>query len=63
MIYMLLYPVIINNYNLPYHQPTLNVIDKTAIEKVHLGFCNSTLGVQKSTTNLAVRAELGRLPL
>ena len=41
----------------------LNSIDKTAIEKVHLGFCKSTLGVKKSSTNLAVRAELGRLPL
>jgi hypothetical protein len=41
----------------------LNFIDKTAIEKVHLGFCKSTLGVKKSSTNLAVRAELGRLPL
>ena len=40
----------------------LNLIDKTAIEKVHLGFCKSTLGVKKSSTNLAVRAELGRLP-
>ena len=38
-------------------------IDKTAIEKVHLGFCKSTLGVKKSSTNLAVRAERGRLPL
>jgi hypothetical protein len=41
----------------------LNFIDKTAIEKVHLGFCKSTLGVKKSSTNLAVRVELGRLPL
>jgi hypothetical protein len=41
----------------------LNFIDKTTIEKVHLGFCKSTLGVKKSSTNLAVRAELGRLPL
>jgi hypothetical protein len=41
----------------------LNFIDKTAIEKVHLGFCKSTLGVKKSSNNLAVRAELGRLPL
>ena len=41
----------------------LNFIDKTAIEKVHLSFCKSTLGVKESSTNLAVRAELGRLPL
>jgi len=41
----------------------LNFIDKTAIEKVHLGFCKSILGVKKSSTNLAVWAELSRLPL
>jgi hypothetical protein len=29
------------------------------IDKVHLGFCKSTLGVEKSATNLVVRAELG----
>ena len=34
----------------------LNFIDKTAIAKVHLGFCKSTLGVKKISTNLAVRA-------
>ena len=33
------------------------------IDKVHLGFCKSTLGVEKSATYLVVRAELGRLPL
>ena len=33
------------------------------IEKVHLDFCKSTLGVKKSSTNLAVRAELGPLTL
>jgi hypothetical protein len=41
----------------------LKFINKTAIEKVHLGFCKSTLGVKMSSTNLAVRAELGQLPL
>jgi hypothetical protein len=41
----------------------LNCIDKTAIENVHRGFCKSTLGVKKTSTNLAVRTELGRLPL
>jgi hypothetical protein len=41
----------------------LNFINRTAIEKVHLGFCKSSLGVKKSSTNLAVRAELGRLAL
>lgn len=41
----------------------LNFIDKTSTEKCHLGLCKSTLGVKKSSTNLAVRTELGRLPL
>ena len=40
-----------------------NFIDKTSIEKFHLGFWKSTLGVKKNSTNLAVRAGLGRLPL
>ena len=41
----------------------LNFIDKTSTEKCHLGLCKSTQGVKKSSTNLAVRTELGRLPL
>ena len=36
----------------------LNFIDKTAIEKVHLGFCKSTLEVKKSSTNIAFRPRL-----
>lgn len=38
-------------------------IDKTPIEKVHLNFCKSILGTKRSSSNLAVRSELGRLPL
>lgn len=41
----------------------LNFIENTSEENVHLGFCKSILGVKKSSINLAVRTELGRLPL
>ena len=33
------------------------------IEKVHLDFCKRILGVKKSTCNVMIYAELGRLPL
>ena len=33
------------------------------IEKLHLKFCKSTLGVNSKATNLAVYSELGRYPL
>ena len=38
-------------------------IDKTPIEKLHLHYCKYILGTRKNATNLACRAELGRLPL
>lgn len=38
-------------------------IDKTPFEKVHLSFCKYLLGVKKSSSNLAVRLELDRLPV
>ena len=37
--------------------------DKSPIEKAHLRFCKSYLGVNKKATNDACRAELGRFPL
>jgi hypothetical protein len=37
--------------------------DEDSSDLLNLGFCKSTLGVKKSSTKLAVRAELGRLPL
>ena len=33
------------------------------IEKLHLKFCKSILGVHSKATNLAVYSELGRYPL
>ena len=33
------------------------------IEKLHLKFCKRVLGVHSKTTNLAVYAELGRVPM
>ena len=41
----------------------LSFVDKTSIEKVHLRFCKSTLGVKRTCTNLVVREELGRVPI
>ena len=37
--------------------------DECAIEKVHLSYMKRILGVNRSTTNVLVRAELGRLAL
>ena len=38
-------------------------IDRTLPEKLHLSFCKNTLGTKKCSSNLAVRGELGRLPI
>jgi hypothetical protein len=40
-----------------------NFIDKTPIEHLHLSFCKYVLGIRKKASNLAVRLELGRLPV
>ena len=37
--------------------------DKTAIEKQHTSLLKQILGVNRSTQNIAIRAEFGRLPL
>lgn len=37
--------------------------DKLPLEKIHTKFCRFILGVNKKTTNIAVRAELGRRPI
>ena len=37
--------------------------DKCDMERVHLNFCKRLLGVNRSTTNILVRGELGRYPL
>ena len=40
-----------------------NFIDKTPFEKVHLNFCKYSLGTRKTSSNIGVRSELGRLPI
>ena len=40
-----------------------NKWDHTEIESVHLQFCKHILGVNRSTSNILVRGELGRYPL
>lgn len=53
----------------PYFIKNLNAMnllslgDKLPVEKVHLKFCKFLLGVNRRTTNIAVRAELGRRPI
>jgi hypothetical protein len=37
-------------------------IDRTPFEKVHLIFCKHLLGTKKTSSNIGVRAELGRFP-
>ena len=41
----------------------LSLCEKFPAEKLHTKFCRYLLGVSRKTTNIAVRAELGRLPL
>ena len=41
----------------------LSFTDKSCIEKLHLTFCKYVLGTSKTSSNLAVRTELGRYPL
>ena len=38
-------------------------IDKTSCERIHLNFCKYTLGAKKTSSNIGVRAELGRFPM
>ena len=38
-------------------------IDRTPFEKVHLIFCKHLLGTKKTSSNIGVRAELGRFPV
>ncbi len=41
----------------------LSLTDKFNMEKVHHKFCKSVLGIKKTASNIAAKAELGRLPL
>ena len=38
-------------------------IDRTPFEKVHLIFCKHLLGTKRTSSNIGVRAELGRFPV
>ena len=48
---------------MPFHSVDFNKWDHTEIESVHLQFCKHILGVNRSTSNIFVRGELGRYPL
>ena len=41
----------------------IKFLNETPCEQLHLKFCKMLLGVQKNTSNLGCRAELGRFPL
>ena len=46
-----------------FERDTYESWDLDLIEQVHLNFCKHILGVNRSTTNLLCRAELGRRPI
>ena len=46
-----------------FHQTDFNKWYSTKIEFVHLKFCKHILGVNRSTSNILVRGEVGRIPL
>ena len=48
---------------IPFHQTDFNKWDSTKIEFVHLKFCKHISGVNRSTSNILVRGEVGRMPL
>ena len=47
---------------MPFYSVDFNKWDHTEIESVHLQFCKHILGVNRSTSNILVRGELGRYP-
>ena len=52
-----------NKRNFKQPDEIVKFLDNLDIEKVHVKFCKFTLGVNKKTVNLAVKRELGRLPI
>ena len=46
-----------------FHYTDYDRWDNNIIEEIHLSFCKHLLGVNRSTTNILVRGELGRFPL
>ena len=46
-----------------YQKQNFDVWDKNQIEKVHLQFCKYYLGINRKSSNIASRSELGRFPL
>ena len=48
---------------MPFYQTDFNIWNSTKIEFVHLKFCRHILEVNRSTSNILVRGEMGRMPL
>ena len=53
---------ILRNGNMPY-MDHFTFIDRTPFEKVHLICCKHLLGTKKTSSNIGVKAELGRFPV
>lgn len=58
-------PILLYNSEIwgAYTNNDFNKWDQTATEKAHLKFCKIYLGVNKKSSNIACRGELGKLPL
>ena len=56
-------PILTNNIEIwgVYAKPDFKTWDSSQIEKAHLQFCKQYLGVNNKASNIACRAELGRL--
>ena len=52
-----------NKRNVKQPDAIAKFLDNLDIEKVHVKFCNFTLGVNKKAVNLAVKGGLGRFPV
>ena len=42
---------------------TLSLADRYAFEKIHIRFCKCILGIRKTASNFASKAELSRIPM
>jgi hypothetical protein len=49
--------------DLPVSIQNTHFINKTPCERIDLIFCKFTLGAKKISSNIGVRAELGRIPM
>ena len=53
----------VQNYGVLMRKMIIDSWDRTSVEKGHLYFCKSYLGVNRNATNIACRTEMGHFPL